>query len=70
MMDQSYWARRVADLGIGTACADADPNATSLSAALDMALAPTTRARAGEVAAMIHADGATVAAKLLIDAIT
>ncbi|MGO4614151.1 glycosyltransferase [Nocardia sp. 2YAB30] len=70
MMDQSYWARRVADLGIGTACEDADPNATSLSAALDMALASTTRARAGVVAGLTRADGATVAAKLLIDAIT
>ncbi|MEV5837279.1 glycosyltransferase [Nocardia sp. NPDC052112] len=69
MADQAYWARRVADLGIGTACADADPDPMSLSAALDTALTSTTRARASVVAGMIRADGATVAAKLLIDAI-
>ncbi|WP_216900815.1 glycosyltransferase [Nocardia alni] len=69
MMDQAYWARRVADLGIGKACADPVSDLAALSAALDMALAAATRARAGEVAGMIRADGATVAAKLLIDAI-
>ncbi|WP_328412371.1 glycosyltransferase [Nocardia sp. NBC_00403] len=69
MMDQSYWARRVVGLGIGTTCEDAGPDTASLSAALDMALTSTTRARASVVAGMIRADGATVAAKLLIDAI-
>ncbi|WP_040698921.1 glycosyltransferase [Nocardia vinacea] len=69
MMDQPYWARRVAGLGIGTACAGAVPDPASLSAALDMALTSTTRARASVVAGMIRADGATAAAKLLIDAI-
>lgn len=69
MMDQSYWARRVADLGIGAVCADADPSSAALSTALDVALASTTRARANEVASMIRSDGATVAAKLLLDAI-
>ncbi|WP_406238896.1 glycosyltransferase [Nocardia sp. NBC_01009] len=70
MMDQSYWARRVVGLGIGTACEDVGPDIASLSAALDMALTSTTRARASVVASMIRADGATVAAKLLIDAIS
>ncbi|UAK31494.1 glycosyltransferase [Nocardia asteroides] len=70
MMDQPYWARRVADLGVGAACEDADPSTASLSAALDIALASTTRARASAVADMIRADGAAVAAKLLIDAIS
>ncbi|MGW4089089.1 glycosyltransferase [Nocardia sp. NPDC004750] len=70
MMDQPYWARRVVDLGIGAACAEADPNAASLSAALDIALASTTRARANEVGGMVRSDGAAVAAKLLIDAIS
>ncbi|MFF3566496.1 glycosyltransferase [Nocardia jiangxiensis] len=69
MMDQAYWARRVADLGIGTACADTLPDLASLSAALDTALTSTTRARAHAVAAMITSDGAGTAAKLLIDAI-
>ncbi|WP_174188096.1 glycosyltransferase [Nocardia barduliensis] len=70
MMDQPHWARRVVDLGVGAACADADPSAASLSAALDIALASTTRARASEVAGMIRSDGAGVAAKLLIEAIS
>ncbi|MFR9773672.1 glycosyltransferase [Nocardia sp. SC052] len=70
MMDQPYWARRVVDLGIGAACAEADPSAAALSAALDIALASTTRARANEVGGMIRSDGAAVAAKLLIDSIS
>ncbi|WP_280485515.1 glycosyltransferase [Nocardia cyriacigeorgica] len=67
MMDQPYWAGRVAALGIGAVCDDPDP--ASLAAALDMALAPSTLERAGAVAATIRTDGAMVAAKLLIDAI-
>ncbi|MFD0366206.1 glycosyltransferase [Nocardia sp. GCM10030253] len=70
MMDQSYWARRVVGLGIGAACEDAGPDTATFSAALDTALTSTTRARAGVVAGMIRADGATLAAKLLIDAIS
>ncbi|MEU2126296.1 glycosyltransferase [Nocardia niwae] len=69
MMDQPYWARRVVELGIGASCGDADPSSASLSAALDLALASTTRARANEVAGMIRSDGATVAARLLLAAI-
>lgn len=69
MMDQAYWARRVTDLGIGTVCGDIDSGPASLSAALEMALASTTRARAGVVAAEVRADGAAVAAGLLIDAV-
>jgi vancomycin aglycone glucosyltransferase len=38
-----------------------------LMAALKTALAPETRARATTLAGMIRTDGATVAAKLLID---
>ena len=41
----------------------------SLSAALATALAPETRARATAVAGMVRTDGATVAAKLLLDEI-
>lgn len=69
MMDQAYWARRVADLGIGSACTDSVPDPASVSAALDMALASVTRARAADVAGTIRADGASVAARVLIDAI-
>ncbi|MFG3697274.1 glycosyltransferase [Micromonospora sp. NPDC047620] len=66
--DQPYWAGRVADLGIGTAHDGATPTFESLSAALRTALAPETRPRATAVARTIRTDGATVAAKLLLDA--
>jgi vancomycin aglycone glucosyltransferase len=66
--DQPYWASRVAGLGIGVAYDVQAPTAGSLSAALSTALAPETRTRAGAVAGTIRADGATVAAELLLDA--
>src|SRR5580704_5626128 len=66
--DQPYWASRVAGLGIGVAHDVQAPTAGSLSAALSTALAPETRTRAGAVASTIRADGATVAAELLLDA--
>ncbi|MFE0382438.1 glycosyltransferase, partial [Streptomyces inhibens] len=69
-VDQPYWAGRVADLGIGTAHDGPTPTTESLSAALRTALAPETRARATAVAATIRTNGATVAAKLLLDAIS
>jgi len=65
--DQPYWASRVAALGIGAAHDGPTPTVESLSAALATALTPETRTRAGAVAGTIRADGATVAAKLLID---
>jgi vancomycin aglycone glucosyltransferase len=65
--DQLYWAARVAGLGIGVAHDGPVPTAESLSAALGTALTPETRARATTVAGTIRADGATVAAKLLLD---
>ena len=68
--DQPYWAGRVADLGIGAAHDGPTPTVESLSAALETALAPETRARATAVAGMIRTDGATVAARLLIDEIS
>ncbi|MFI6683981.1 glycosyltransferase [Streptomyces sp. NPDC050485] len=68
--DQPYWAGRVAQLGIGAAHHGPTPTTGSLSAALKTALAPGTRARAGAVAATIRTDGATVAAQLLLDAIS
>ncbi|MFF3690206.1 glycosyltransferase [Streptomyces sp. NPDC002187] len=69
-VDQPYWAARVADLGIGTAHDGPTPTFESLAAALGTALAPETRARATDVAATIRTDGATVAAKLLLGAIS
>jgi vancomycin aglycone glucosyltransferase len=65
--DQPYWAARVADLGIGAAHDGPTPTFESLSAALKTALTPETHARATAVAGTIGTDGATVAAKLLLD---
>lgn len=65
--DQPYWAGRVAELGIGAAHGGPVPTAESLAAALRAALAPEIRARATAVAGTIRTDGATVAAKLLLD---
>jgi vancomycin aglycone glucosyltransferase len=67
--DQPYWARRVADLGIGVAHDDPAPTTESLSAALKTALTTKTGARATAVAGMIHTDGATVAAKMLLEVV-
>ncbi|WP_369168092.1 glycosyltransferase [Streptomyces sp. R28] len=67
LADQPYWAGRVAELGIGAAHDGPTPTFESLSAALKTALAPETGARAAAVAAKVRTDGATVAAKLLID---
>ncbi|AZO70509.1 MULTISPECIES: glycosyltransferase [unclassified Mesorhizobium] len=65
--DQPYWARRVAELGIGAAHDGPVPTAESLSEGLETALAPETRVRANAVARLIRADGAEVAAKLLVE---
>ena len=55
------------ELGIGAAHDGPTPTAESLSAALETALAPQTRIRASALARLISADGAAVAAKLLVD---
>lgn len=65
--DQPYWAGRVAELGLGAAHDGPTPTTESLSAALKTALPPEIRARARAVAGTIRTDGATVAAKLLLD---
>ncbi|WP_405810725.1 glycosyltransferase [Streptomyces sp. NBC_00210] len=70
IVDQPYWAGRVAELGIGAAHDGPTPAFESLSAALKTALTPETRARARAVAGTIRTDGATVAAKLLLDAVS
>lgn len=67
--DQPYWAGRVAALGIGAAHDGPTPTKESLSAALRRALTPETKARASAVASTIRKDGATVAARLLLDAL-
>lgn len=65
--DQPYWAGRVAELGIGAGHDGPTPTVESLSAALQTALTPQTGARATAVAGTVRADGAMVAAKILVD---
>jgi vancomycin aglycone glucosyltransferase len=67
--DQPYWASRVADLGLGVAHDGPVPTAESLSAALEIALAPAVAAHAASVASTVRSDGAQLAAKLLLDMI-
>ncbi|MEV0194560.1 glycosyltransferase [Kitasatospora purpeofusca] len=67
MVDQPYWAGRVAELGIGAVHDTAVPTAESVAGALRAVLAPGTRERAAAVAAGIRTDGAEVAARLLVD---
>jgi vancomycin aglycone glucosyltransferase len=67
IVDQPYWAERVAELGAGVAHAGPVPTVESLSATLAKALAPETVRRAAEVGAMIRTDGAEVAAERLVD---
>ena len=69
IVDQPYWAARVAALSIGVAHDGPTPTFESLSAALKAALKPEIRARASAVASTIPTDGAMVAAKLLIERI-
>ena len=64
--DQTYWAGRVADLGIGVAHDGPKPTVESLSAALSTSVTLETKACATAVAAEIRTDGATKAAKLLL----
>lgn len=65
--DQPYWS--VAELGIGAAHDGPTPTVETLSAALRTALSLETRARATALAGSIRIGGASVAAKLLLDAI-
>ncbi|WP_427917972.1 glycosyltransferase [Streptomyces sp. cg40] len=67
IVDQPYWAARVAELGIGVAHDGPTPTYDSLSAALTIALAPEVRDRARTVAGTLRTDGTTLAAKLLLD---
>ena len=69
IVDQPYWARRVTELGIGAGRDGPTPTVESLSAALDTALREDTGARAEEVSTTIRTDGASVAARRLIDLI-
>ena len=70
IVDQPYWARQIADLGIGAAHDGPSPTIQTLSDSLDAAMDPAIRTRAAHVARTIRNDGARVAAMLLRDAIT
>ena len=68
--DQPHWAKRVVDLAIGAAHHGSVPTFASFSNALKLALSPETRARATAIAGQIRTDGATAAARLLLEAIS
>jgi UDP:flavonoid glycosyltransferase YjiC (YdhE family) len=64
--DQPYFARRVHDLGIGSAHAPGAPTADSLAAALHQALQSEVANRAKIVSDAVRADGADVATRRLL----
>jgi vancomycin aglycone glucosyltransferase len=66
MYDQHYWAKRVHQLGIGTAHAPGAPTADSLTEALSRTIQPDVASRARAVAASVRTDGAEIAARRLI----
>jgi vancomycin aglycone glucosyltransferase len=65
--DQHYWAKRVHELGIGSAHAPSAPTRESLTQALEQALQPEVTAKAQSIGKAMRSDGAQVAAKRLID---
>jgi vancomycin aglycone glucosyltransferase len=64
--DQHYFARRVNDLGIGSAHPPVVPTTHSLTRALEHTLQPGVATRARSIAASVRTDGARVAAQRLI----
>ncbi len=70
MYDQHYWAKRIEQLGMGTALAPGAPSTDSLTEALIYTLQPDVAARARAAAAWVHTDEAEVAARRLIDEVS
>ena len=66
MYDQHYFARRVQELGIGSAHAPGAPTTESLTDALRPALRDETAERAHDLAATMTLNGAALAAQRLI----
>lgn len=64
--DQPYWGEQVTKLGIGAAHAGDTPTLSSLSDALQRALAPEIAARASRVAELMASDGTAVAAARIL----
>jgi len=65
MYDQHYWARRVQELGVGTAHASGAPTKDSLTSALECTLASEVANHARSIGAAVRMDGALVAAERL-----
>lgn len=66
MYDQTYWARRVAELGIGATHGSDAPTSGSLTTVLKSALQPEVIDRARAVATDVRRDGACTAAERVI----
>lgn len=66
IVDQPFWAERVAGLGIGVAHEGRTPTVESLTVALGTALQPEVGTRAEAVAASTRSDGAMIAARHLM----
>lgn len=69
IVDQPYWAARVAGLRIGVAHDGPNPTFESLSASIEKALTPAVAQRAKAVSNSLPTDGASVAAAQLIETI-
>jgi vancomycin aglycone glucosyltransferase len=67
MYDQHYWAKRIDDLGIGSAHPPVMPTTDSLAAALSRVLQPDVAVRAQAIAALVRTDGARIAARRLME---
>ncbi|WP_235561477.1 glycosyltransferase [Brevundimonas sp. Root1279] len=67
IVDQPFWAGRIAALGAGVSHDAATPTVESLTNALQTALSPEVSARAAGLAAEVRADGAVLAARRLIE---
>jgi len=66
MYDQHYFARRIQELGIGTAHAAGAPTTESLTVALERTLQRPVAARARAIGADVRRDGAQAAAERLV----
>jgi vancomycin aglycone glucosyltransferase len=64
--DQHYWARRVHDLGIGTAHGPGTPTVDSLLGALEHSLLVEVAARAHSISSKVRTDSAQAAARELV----
>lgn len=66
LYDQFYWARRIDDLGAGTAHAPGTPSGETLARALERTLQSGVAARAQSLATAVSRDGTRLAARRLL----